>query len=365
MKKAVLLLENGSLYEGNSIGVNGEKLGNISFYTGVVGYQEIMTMPANAGKIVVMTYPLIGNYGIADKFMESKKSWIEAIIIKENTRITSNWQAEEDFDEFLKKENVLCIEGTDTRALMVEIREKGEQFGIISTKDFDIKSLNQKINQAKNKKLDKLREISVKKINNLNEKSRTSIAILDIGITNSIINQLKSLNCKLTIFPFNTSADKILELSPEKLIISDGPEMDKGLSEVADDVKKLIGKISILGIGTGTQVIAMAMGAKIKKMYLGHHGLNYPILKPNSLKGVITVQNHSCVIDESSIEGKNIDIIWRNINDKTIEGIKSKKNKVLGYQFYPAPPGINGVNPFLEKFVEHTEDRKQRTENRN
>ena len=348
--KAILALENGSIYEGKSCGIEGEKAGWVSFYTGVVGYQEIITTPANAGKIVVMTYPLIGNYGVAKKFWESGQSWTEGLVIKEKSRITSNWQAEDDFVDFLKQKKILTIESVDTRALMVQLRECGEQWGIISTNDFNHKSLDRKIKQAKNTGMDFIKRIPYKGIVRLATQGK-AVAIIDIGVTNSLLNQLTKAGCQPNLIPYATGADDVLALSPKGVFISDGPEMDKGLSIVVATIKQLLGKIPIFGIGTGCQVLAKAMGAEIKRMHLGHHGVNYPILRLDSLKGEITVQNHSYVIDEVSLDGKDIEITWRNINDKTIEGIENKRLDAVGYQFYPASPGMGEINPVLEEFI--------------
>ena len=349
--RAILALENGSVYEGRSIGVEGERPGWVTFYTGVVGYQEVMTYPANAGKIIVMTYPLIGNYGAAKKFSESKKCWINCMVIKEKSRITSNWQAEESFSAFLKRKKVLAMEGIDTRTLIVELRNNGEQFGIFSTLDFNPSTLKRKIKKAKNEEPDFIKKISVKKITDLSYQGMRTV-ILDIGVTNSILIQLKSLGCRIKLLPYNIKYYDLLKLSPKCLIISDGPEKDKNLPIVVNTVKQLLGKIPMFGLGTGCQVLAIAMGAKIERMTLGHHGLNYPVLKPDSLKGEITVQNHSCRIDEGSLKGKNIEITWRNINDQSVEGIRNRKLKVFGCQFYPASPGPGEVNPVLAEFID-------------
>jgi carbamoyl-phosphate synthase small subunit len=349
--KAILALENGSIYEGISCGVEGERAGWVSFYTGVVGYQEVITTPSNAGKIVVMTYPLIGNYGTAKKFWESGKCWTEGLIIKERSRITSNWQAESDFIDFLKDEKVMAVEGIDTRTLMVELRDSGEQFGIISTRDFNVKSLHRKIKQARDKQQDFISRISVKKIEKASSNKGKPVVIIDIGITGSLISQFKRLKCQLNLIPYRTDADDILALSPKGIVISDGPETDKGSEIVVDMVKRLLGRVPIFGLGTGCQVLALAMGLEIKRMHLGHHGVNYPVVKPGSLKGEVTVQNHSYVIDENSVDGKDIEITWRNINDKTIEGIQNKKLNAFGCQFYPASPGMGEVNPVLNEFI--------------
>lgn len=348
--KAVLALENGSIYEGRSCGVEGEKAGWVSFYTGVVGYQEVMSAPSNAGKIVVMTYPLIGNYGVAKKFMESGRCWVAGVVMKETSKITSNWQAEGDFDDFLKAQKVLAMDEVDTRTLMVELRGSGEQFGIISTMDFNPKSLKRKIERTRDEGLNVIKKISVKRVTKPAGRG-LPVAILDIGITNSIISQLETLGCQVTLLPYDTGYSDILARSPKGLVISDGPEMDKGIQVVVDTIKRLLGKFPIFGLGTGCQVLAMAMGAKLKPMHLGHHGLNYPVLKTGVLKGEITVQNHSYVIDKTSLTRKDLEITWRNINDKTVEGIQNRELKAFGCQFYPASPGMGEVSPVLEEFI--------------
>lgn len=352
--KAILALENGSIYEGRSCGVEGEKAGWVSFYTGVVGYQEVMSAPSNAGKIVVMTYPLIGNYGVAKKFMESGRCWVAGVVMKETSRIKSNWQAKGGLANFLKAQKVLAMDEVDTRTLMVELRGSGEQFGIISTMDFNPKSLKRKIERTRDKGSDVIKEISAKSVARLAVRGFV-VAVIDIGVTNSLINQLDTLGCKVVLLPYNTGYDEILKLSPRGLIISDGPEMDKGIRVVVDTIKRLLGKFPIFGLGTGCQVLAMAMGAKLKPMHLGHHGLNYPVLKTGVLKGEITVQNHSYMIDEASLTRKDLEITWRNINDKTVEGIQNRELKAFGCQFYPASPGMGEVNPVLEEFIELTE----------
>jgi len=358
--KAILVLENGSAYEGISCGATGEKAGWVSFYTGVVGYQEVITSPSNAGKIILMTYPLIGNYGVTKKFRESEQSWLAGLIIKEKSRITSNWQAEEDLTDALINEKVLAMEAVDTRALMVELRQAGEQWGIISTRDFKPQSLKKKIKRAQQRQgLDLMKKISSKRITKLSKKG-PAVAIIDIGVTNSLIIQLTRLGAQLNLIPYDAPADKILALSPKGdtlalspkgIIISDGPETDRGIDIVVDTVKRLLGRLPIFGLGTGCQVLARAMGAQIKKMHLGHHGVNYPIMQPGSLKGEITVQNHSYMIDEDSFDGNDVEITWRNINDQSIEGIRNSKLKASGCQFYPASGGFDEVNPVLEKFI--------------
>lgn len=352
--KAILMLEDGKSFLGEGLGVEGEKLGEVILNTAVVGYQEMLTDPANAGKILVLTYPLIGNYGTAPKFNESKKVWLAGLVIKEKSRIYSNWQAQMSFDDFIKEHKLLTIAGIDTRTLTVHLRQKGVMLGIISTKNFESKELLAKINEFKKKpKTSVLPEISVTKPLHLGkQKAKYKIAILDLGITQGIIRQLETLGFSLVILPYNSSAEVILSHRPKGLIISNGPEEDPGLKEVAEHLKPLIHKLPMLGISTGHQVLAAALGAKINKLRLGHRGVNYPINNPISYKGEITAQNHACVVDADSLNKiKEIKITARNLNDRSVEEIESRKLKIIGIQYYPASPGLNEVNSVFIKFL--------------
>jgi len=355
--KAKLVLEDGSFFEGLSFGVSGEKIGEVILNTAVVGYQEIITDPANAGKIVVLTYPLIGNYGVAKQFNESRKCWIEGLVIKEASRISSNWQAEDTLEKFFKKQKVVAAQGIDTRTLAVRLRDKGEMFGILSTGDKKTDVLLKKLKEHKKKmKMDFVRKISTKKIVQIKGKpSAQKIAILDLGITNSILKQLKDLGCAITLLPYNTKTDKILALNSDGLIISNGPEKDESIPGIVDLAKKLIGKIPILGISTGHEIISLALGGKLKKMKLGHRGVNYPVKTQDSYKGEITVQNHSFIVQEESIKARgNIKITRRNVNDNSIEEMESGPLRFISIQYYPASPGCGEINEVFKRFLNIT-----------
>jgi len=350
--KAILMLEDGKSFSGEALNVNGEGMGEVILNTTVVGYQEMMTDPANSGKILVLTYPLIGNYGIAPKFQESSKVWLSGLVIKEKSNIFSNWQAKGSFDDFVKENNLLTITEVDTRTLAVHLRQRGQMTGIISTESFDIKELLAKISAFRKKAQSSLLpQISVQKPTHFG-KGRTKIAVLDLGITNSLIRQLERLGLSLSILPYNTPAKEILRLKPKGLIISSGPEEDIGLKEVTQNVRALINKLPILGISCGHQVLCRALGAKVIKMKLGHHGVNYPIHNPASYKGEITVQNHSYVVDvESLADVKHVTMTGFHLNDRTLEEIESKKLKILGIQYLAVSPGFNEVNNALIKFL--------------
>ncbi|MCM8823654.1 MAG: glutamine-hydrolyzing carbamoyl-phosphate synthase small subunit [Candidatus Omnitrophica bacterium] len=350
--KAILMLEDKTTFFGEAKN-KGEIIGEIIFNTAVVGYQEILTDPANYGKILVLTYPLIGNYGCNYKFNESKKVWVKALVIKEMSRIYSNWQAELSLDEFADKEGLFILNNVDVRSLMVYLREKGSMYGIISTDEFREKVLINKIEEFKSRpKKSVLKEISIDKPKIFKGKNQTKIAILDLGITNSILTQLKNLGVTFTILPFNISSKDILKYNPAGIIISSGPEDDVGLKEVVGNVRDLIGTMPILGISTGCQVLALSKGVKVRKMRLGHRGVNYPIKRPNSLQGEITVQNHSYVIDRDGLEKNNINITAFNLNDDTVEEIESKEYKFIGTQYLPLSGGFDEINPVLIRFIQ-------------
>ncbi|MBM3246075.1 MAG: glutamine-hydrolyzing carbamoyl-phosphate synthase small subunit [Candidatus Omnitrophica bacterium] len=351
--KATLMLEDGKSFSAETVGFGGEKIGEVILNTAVVGYQEMMTDPANCGKILVLTYPLIGNYGCAPKFNESPRVWLAGLAIKEKSRIYSNWQAKESFDDFVKKHNLLAISGVDTRTLAVHLRQKGQMLGIISTHCFEAKELLSKISVfRKTKKESSLPQISVTKPRQLSKAKAKKIAILDLGITQSILRQLEILGLSVTLLPYNAPAEEILRLKADGLIISGGPEEDAGLKEVAANVKALVGKLPILGISCGHQVLAAALGAKIARMKLGHHGVNYPIHNPASYKGEITAQNHSCVVDIDSLNKiKQVKVTAYNLNDRSVEEMESKPLKLLGVQYIPACPGFNEANTVFKKFI--------------
>jgi carbamoyl-phosphate synthase small subunit len=317
----------------------------------------MMTEPANAGKILVLTYPLIGNYGCAPKFNESKKVWLSGLVIKEKARIFSNWQARMSLDDFIKKHKLLTIAEVDTRSLAVHLRQKGEIAGIISTRSFQAKELQAKIEAfRKNRTTSLLREISVKKPlwgDRFKTKAKKiTIAVLDLGITNSILRQLETLGVSWVLLPYNSPAQEILSFKPKGLIISDGPEEDSGLEAVSANVKSLIKRLPIMGVSTGHQVLARALGAKVVKMKLGHRGVNYPVYNPGFYKGEITAQNHSYVVDADTLQKiKDVKITGYNLNDRSLEEIESRKFKLIGIQYLPVSPGFNEVNGVFKRFM--------------
>lgn len=352
--RSLLILEDGSLFEGIYAGQTEERIGRVVLNTGVVGYQEAITDPANAGKILIFTYPLIGNYGVAKKFDESGRSLLAGLVVKELSRISSNWQAEDSINNLLSIQKTTVICGVDTRSLAVSIREKGELFGMITSRKNDIAEQVEKIRAFRNTEcLSYIKNISTKQtIDICGGSRRTRIAIIDIGITNSILAQLKSSGLGVTLLPYNVDYRTILSRNYSGIIISNGPEDDPAVAEVAANVKNLLGKIPLLGISTGHHVIAAAIGASTKRMKIGHHGVNYPVKSNSSQKGIITVQNHSLVVDDDSMKKiKDVNITLRNLNDNTIEELESQKNRFLSVQYYPSGDGFGELSDVFIRFM--------------
>jgi carbamoyl-phosphate synthase small subunit len=356
--KGILVLEDGSYYEGLCIGVEGERIGEVVLNTAVVGYQEIMTDPANAGKILVLTYPLIGNYGVADKFSESERCLINGLVIKEESRITSNWQTEDTFGNFLKKEGLVAVSEIDTRTVAVSIRNKGEMLGIISSNSMSKAELLKRLKASKrNRKSEYIQKISVKEIYEWhNDPSGKRIGIIDMGILKDFLDQLKNLGSNITLIPYKSDAQEILSLNLDGLIISNGPEEDEAIPQIVEVVRKLLGKIPILGISLGHEIIGLALGGKRKKMKVGHHGVNYPVCSKSLYKGEITVQNHSWVLEDESLKAMDhITITLRNINDNTIEEMESVDLGFISTQYYPVSPGFDEVNDIFVRFFKMIE----------
>jgi carbamoyl-phosphate synthase small subunit len=349
--KAILFLEDGKSFKAESEH-DCESFGEVIINTAVVGYQEMITDPANAAKILVFTYPLIGNYGCAPKFNESAKAWVSGVVMKEKSRIYSNWQAKFSFEDFLKGHKAPAIFNLDTRTLTIHLREKGPLIGIISTRELDPKKLSDKINKFKQSpRTTLLPEVSTRKLHDAGKPKGKKIALLDLGVTASLIKQLETLGFSLKVFPYNAGAKQILATKPKGLILSGGPENDCGLAEVIRNIQPLIGKLPMLGVATGCQVLAMAQGAGLSRLKLGHRGVNYPIVRPGSFKGEITAQNHEYVIDNNSLRKiKAIKVTAYNLNDHTIEEIENKKQKFLGVAYNPVSPGFDQASPVLIKF---------------
>ncbi|MEE1048299.1 MAG: carbamoyl phosphate synthase small subunit [Clostridia bacterium] len=342
IKAAELILENGMRFKGNTFGYVHEAVGEVVFSTAMTGYQEGITDPACCGQILVLTYPLIGNYGINLEDMEADKPALTALVVREKCDYPNNFRTEMDLDGFLRHNKVLGLEGIDTRALARTIRDHGSMRGIITTESLSDEEAMAKIEALDNS--DVVSRVSTKKTYTIDGDGK-HIAFIDLGTKKSIIKAFTDRGCKVTVFPYNTSADKILEVKPDMVMVSSGPGNPEDIPETVATVKELIGKLPICGICAGHLVIGLALGCKIKKLKFGHHGANQPVKCIKCGKVLITSQGHNYVLDELP---EGVEMSYMNVNDGTCEGICSKSAMVQSVQFHPE--GASGPHDALKIF---------------
>lgn len=358
--KAVLVLEDGTVFEGEGFGCQGEAFGEVVFNTSITGYQEIITDPSYKGQIVMMTYPLIGNYGVNDEDVESVKPWLEGFVVKELSSIRSNWRSTMSLDEYLKKHKVLGIQGLDTRALTRLLRSKGAMRGVVSTKDNDIKSLWEKVKKAPSLVgVDLVKEVTCKEpyewsenLGAVKNKLKYKVVVLDCGVKFNILRNLVSAGCKVKVVPAITSAEEMLKLKPDGLLLSNGPGDPEAVTYVIETARKLLGQLPIFGICLGHQMLGLALGGKTYKLKFGHHGGNHPVKDLKTGKISITSQNHGFNVDMQSIPDKKAVMTHINLYDNTAEGLEHKKLKLFSVQYHPeAGPGPHDAGYLFERFV--------------
>ncbi len=347
-----IVLQDGEEYYGYGFGKDKEAICEIVFNTSMVGYQEIISDPSYTYQMVVMTYPLIGNYGITDEDYETKQPTIGALVVREYNNKPSNFRYTKTLSEYLEENDIPGIYGIDTRKLARSIREKGSRKAIITS-----------INTSKEEALEKLKnneipkdavlKVSCKKI----WYSRTSnfkynVVAIDCGIKLNIVRSLNKRGCNITIVPYNISAEEIINLQPDGIFISNGPGNPEDVTEVIELVKKLKGKYPIFGICLGHQIISLAYGAKTYKLKFGHRGGNHPVLNLETDKIEITSQNHSYAVDEESLKKTRLVPTHKNLLDGTIEGVECKKDKIFSIQYHPeSAPGPQDSSYLFEKFI--------------
>jgi len=352
--KAVLALENGKIFRGESFGATGERYGEVVFNTSMTGYQEILTDPSYKGQIVTMTYPLIGNYGVNDEDSESRKPFVEGFVVKEYSKIASNWRSKKSLGDYLKESNILGIEGIDTRALTLAIRQSGELKAVMSTTDTDEASLVKKARQSRGTPgIDLVKEVVAPKRYDWNEKGRYKDVAIDCGIKFNQLRELAKNNCKVTVVPANTPGQEILSLKPDGVLLSNGPGDPAAVPYVVETARELMGKLPIFGICLGHQMLGQAFGGKTFKLKFGHHGGNHPVKDLKTGKVAITVQNHGFCVDIDTLNKNDVEITHINLNDQTLEGMRHKKLPIFSVQFHPeASPGPHDAEYLFGKFVE-------------
>lgn len=326
--KGKLILENGKVFEGKIFGELADSVGEISFKTGMTGYQEMLTDPAGHGMMMVMTYPMIGNYGINTEDMESDKVQLKALIIKEDAKLPNNFRCEMTLDGFLRQYNVTGFKGIDTRYLTQIIRDNGSMKAIITAEDLTKKEIQERFNSFSNKNA--VSEVSCKEKYEIKGEGKR-IGVLDLGVKKSTLTYLESQGFNVVVFPYNTKAEEILNENLSALVVSNGPGNPADLTETIEELKKVIGKISVFGEVLGHQVIALVLGGKVAKLKYGHRG-GYPVRDMAAGKIITTSQNAGYVVVELP---EGMEMTHQGVNVKTIEGMKNDDLKVVGVQFMP------------------------------
>ncbi len=342
LNKCILVLESGKVFEGFSCGANTETAGEIVFNTAVFGYQEIVTDCASFKELICFAHPHVGDCGFNNEDFESSSIKTTGLFFKEYSKIYSNWRATCSMQEQVIKDNVVAMEGFDTRALIKYIRENGTQKAIVSTKDFDVESLKKKLEKViANDKQDLIKEVTCKEKYYINENGeKEKIAIIDYGCPNSFIETFKSQNYKIAVFPATAKADDILAENPQGIFLSSGPGFATNSSYTIDAIKEIINKkpdTSLFAVGFGSQVLALSYGAKVVKHKIGHRGANYPVRDIKTNKIAITSQNNGYFVDDKSIEqNKDLEVTHINLYDNTVAGFANKKGNIFAVEFYPS-----------------------------
>ncbi|MCM8794437.1 MAG: glutamine-hydrolyzing carbamoyl-phosphate synthase small subunit [Candidatus Omnitrophica bacterium] len=355
--KALLALENGAVFSAEAFGAPGETAGEVIFNTSMTGYQEILTDPSYKGQIVVMTYPLIGNYGINRQDMESFRPQAEGFVVRRLSPVASNWRQEGLLDEWLKQHGKMGIQGVDTRAVTVLLRERGALKGVISTVDLDPKRLVEKARQSPGLVgRDLVKEVTCQEPTAWGEspaQPRFKVVAVDCGMKANIPRMLTQVGCQVTIVPATVTSEQILKHKPDGLFLSNGPGDPEGLPYLVRAVRECVGKVPIFGICLGHQIIGLALGGRTYKLKFGHHGANHPVLDLRTGTVEITSQNHGFAVNPDSIPTGVAEMTHLNLNDKTCEGLRHKKEPVICVQYHPeASPGPHDARHLFQRFAQ-------------
>ncbi|MBT8316286.1 MAG: glutamine-hydrolyzing carbamoyl-phosphate synthase small subunit [Lutibacter sp.] len=362
-KKAILLLADGTVFEGKSIGIDGTSFGEICYNTGMTGYQEIFTDPSYFGQLMLATNAHIGNYGVNNNEVESDSIKIAGLVCKNFSFNYSRYGADGSLENYFEKEKVLAISDIDTRAVVRYIRDKGAMNAVIST-ETDLKVLKEKLKSIPNMKgLELASKVSTKESYFYGEANAPyKISALDIGIKKNILKNLVSRGCYIKVFPYNASFEEMNAFQPDGFFLSNGPGDPEPLKEAQELAKEIIKRdIPLFGICLGHQVIALANGISTYKMHNGHRGINHPVKNIITGKGEVTSQNHGFVVKREEVENhKDFEVTHIHLNDETLAGMKMKNKNCFSVQYHPeASPGPHDSSYLFDQFIENIKESKK------
>lgn len=367
-----LILDDGTVYEGKGFGYSKTVFGEIVFNTGMVGYPETLTDPSYSGQILTLTYPLVGNYGVPDtsikdedgipKYFESGKIQVRGLVIHELSMVASHWNLSETLDKWLYDEKIPGISEIDTRSLTKKLRKSGVMMAALAVSDNEIddEEIKKQLKSAPKYNYEKFMDEVSTKTENEYGSEQNCVVVIDTGVKNAILRNLRNLGYKVIRVPWNYTIEKILKLNPKGVVISNGPGDPKNCPETIKTAKSLIDKnIPTLGICLGAQILGVAGGAETYKLKYGHRGQNKPCLNLENNQVFVTSQNHGYCIDPESLKNSEFDLWFTNVDDKTVEGIKHKKSRCIAVQFHPeASPGPYDCKYVFEKLKTLMEEEK-------
>ncbi|THE14411.1 carbamoyl-phosphate synthase small subunit [Bacillus timonensis] len=359
--KRQLILEDGTIMVGEGFGSEEDTFGEVVFNTGMTGYQEILSDPSYCGQIVTLTYPLIGNYGINRDDFESIHPAINGFIVNEVCDHPSNFRSQFSLDDYFKLKNIPGLSGIDTRKLTRIIRQYGTLKGSICGMDVDV---NEVINQLKDKTLpaDQVKQVSTKGSYPSPGRGQR-VVLVDFGMKHGILRELNNRDCDVIVVPYNVSAEEILRLNPDGIMLSNGPGDPKDVPEAITMINEVLGKVPLFGICLGHQLFALACGADTEKMKFGHRGSNHPVKHLASGKVAITSQNHGYTVKEESLATTRLEVTHLALNDGTVEGLRHLDYPAFTVQYHPeASPGPEDANSLFNDFLQMIENFKKEGE---
>src|SRR5881275_2417158 len=374
--QAILALEDGRVFRGKGYGAKGECYGEVVFNTSITGYQEIFTDPSYCGQIVVLTNPEIGNYGTNPEDNEATRPYIEGLVVREFSRVSSNWRSQQVAEEYLEQFKIPVLAEIDSRALVRHLRDHGVMRGVISTLESDSEKLIAKarsIPKMDGQDLAKVVTTNRPYVWEVGERSHEPIEVVgvkdappkfhvvayDFGIKQNILRKLRGEGCRVTVVPAQTTAEDVLALKPDGVFLSNGPGDPEPMGYAVEDVRKMIGHVPVFGICLGHQVCGLALGGKTFKLKFGHHGSNHPVKNLLTEQVEITAQNHGFCVDPESLPSSDVEMTHLNLNDGTNEGLRHRSLPLYSVQYHPeASPGPHDSHYLFSRFAEMMRENK-------